>query len=462
MGTPLYVAANHHYVIDGDAVNPSTTQTAVRTKAAKVAPSVRMLDAIVTLVGRQGYAATTVTDVIELSAASRRTFYQHFSDRQDCLLRAAEELTVTWVAACESAVERARQQDEPAVDAFVNQLLVLTVGNPSALRLLLTDIGGAGDPGPAQHLRLLEGLGRALGEALDGRASGGMGASSSARTEPLVAQALAGAILQISYIRAFRGVRVGSPRRRELMGLVPEVAEWARARGTAPTPELAVGGYPPPAGGRAPGTLSPHMDSKRRRALAHSERTVSRSFVVHNQRERILDAIANLSAAKGYAAVSIPALVTEANVSVQALYEHFVDKEDALLVAYQLGHRKALAIAEQAYEAHTSRRDGVPAAVATVLNFLASEPSFAHVSLIDMPAASGRLAGIANQGTAAYVELLKAEPDTGGNGPTISTEASTYAIQTLCRLYLLEHKAQEMPALLDVATHLALGPRARP
>lgn len=444
-------------------MNPSTTQTATRAKAAKIAPAVRMLDAIVTLVGRQGYAATTVTDVIELSAASRRTFYQHFSDRQDCLLRAAEELTVTWVAACEAAVERAKEREEPAVDAFVSQLFVLTIGNPSALRLLLTDVGGAGDPGLAHHRRLLEGLGGALGEALDGRRTpGGVRGVGSTRTEPLVAEALAGAILQISYVRAFRGVRVGSPRRRELMDLVPDVAEWARACGTAPTPELVVGEYPPPVGGRAPGTLSPHMDAKRRRALAHSERTVSRSFVVHNQRERILDAIANLSAAKGYSAVSIPALVTEANVSVQALYEHFVDKEDALLVAYQLGHRKALALTEQAFEAHTSRRDGVPAAVATVLSFLASEPSFAHVALIDMPAASGRLAGIANQGTAAYVELLKPEASPSRHEPAVSTEASTYAIGTLCRLYLLDHKAQEMSALVDVATHLALGPRTRP
>jgi AcrR family transcriptional regulator len=422
-----------------------------------------MIDAIVTLVGKQGYAATTVTDVIELSAASRRTFYQHFSDRQDCLLRAAEELTVTWVAACASAVERAKQRDEPAVDAFVSQLFVLTVGDPSALRLLLTDIRGAGDPGLAHHRRVLEGLGLALGKALDGRrARRGASGSSSTRTEPLVAQALAGAILQVSYVRAFRGARVGSPRRGELMDLVPDVAEWARACGTAPTPKLIVAGYPPPAGGRAPGTLSPHMDAKRRRALAHSERTLSRSFVVHNQRERILDAIANLSAAKGYAAVSIPTLVSEANVSVQALYEHFVDKEDSLLVAYQLGHRKALALTEKAYEAHPRWRDGVPAAVATVLNFLASEPSFAHVALIDMPAASGRLAGIANHGTAAYVELLKPEPNLRRHGPTISTEASTYAIQALCRLYLLDHKAQEMSALLDVATHLALGPHTLP
>ena len=441
-------------------MSPSNRQNAIYARQARTSPPVRMLEAIVKLVGSQGYATTTVADVIEVGGVSRRTFYQHFSDRQDCLLTAAQELTASWVAACEKAVEQAREQDEPAVDAFVNQLFVLALGNPGALRLLLTDVGGAGDPGLEHHRHLLEGLGRSLGKALgQSRSLRPAQSRRSTSTESLVAQALAGATLHIAYTRAMRGERVGSPRRRELLALVPDVARWLRACGTAPTPELVPDGRLPPFGGRAPGTLSPHMDATRRRALAHSERTLSRSFVVHNQRERIIDAIANLSAAKGYAAVSIPELVSEANVSVQALYEHFTDKEDALVVAYQLGHRKALALTERAYQTHGGWRDGVHAAVATLLNFLASEPAFAHVALIDMPAASGRLAAMANRGTAAYAELLAPQPAVRRNGSSpVSAETSAYAIHALCRFYLLDHKPQEMAALLDVATHVALAP----
>ena len=50
-------------------------------------------------------------------------------------------------------------------------------------------------------------------------------------------------------------------------------------------------------GGRAPGTLSPRSTSTRRRAANRRTPSLSRSFLVHSQRERILDAVAQLSAA---------------------------------------------------------------------------------------------------------------------------------------------------------------------
>jgi AcrR family transcriptional regulator len=423
-----------------------------------------MLEAIVTLVGQQGYAATTVADVIALGEASRRTFYQHFSDRQDCLLIAAGELTASWVAVCDSAVDLATQRGDSPVEAFVTELFAAALASPSALRLLLTDLGGAGCPGIEHHRRLLEGLGRSLGRALGLSVEHTTEAPrDSTAAEALVAQALAGAILHIPYTRALRGARVGRPRRSELLALVPEVARWASSYSSTATPRLVADSRVPPAGGRAPGTLSLATGADQRRALARNERGLSRSFVVHNQRERILDAIANLSAAKGYAAVSIPELVSEAAVSVEALYEHFTDKEDALLVAYQLGHRKALALTERAYDAQGSWTDAVHAAVATLLSFLASEPSFAHVALIDMPAASGRLAALSNQGAATYAEFLKPGLEKSHNGqppPSISAEASTNAVHALCRLHLLEGKPREMAALVDLAAHLALAPFA--
>jgi AcrR family transcriptional regulator len=420
-----------------------------------------MLEAIVTIVGKQGYAATTVADIIELSGASRRTFYQHFSDRQDCLLAAAEELAKTWITACDLAVDEALEREESAVEAFVAALFAAALASPSALRLLLVELGGAGPLGLEQNRRLLAGLGRPLGRAL-GFSSGDTSETprDGAVVEALLTQAVAGAILRLPYTRALRGERIGRPRRSELLALIPEVAEWACAYGSTPVPELNVG-HSPPTGGRAPGTLSPITGAEQGRALARSERTLSRSFVVHNQRERILDAIANLSAAKGYAAVSIPELVTEAAVSVQALYEHFTDKDDALLVAYQLGHRKALALAERAYEAQEDWAGAARAAVTTLLGFLASEPSFAHVTLIDMPAGGGKLAALSNQGLSAYDELLRPGLENSHNGqrpPAISIEACTGAVQTLCRLYVLERKPGEMMSLTDLASHLALTP----
>jgi len=45
-----------------------------------------MLVAMSEIVGAKGYAAATVADVLRVAGVSRRTFYEHFADKEDCLL----------------------------------------------------------------------------------------------------------------------------------------------------------------------------------------------------------------------------------------------------------------------------------------------------------------------------------------------------------------------------------------
>src|SRR4051812_38560372 len=46
----------------------------------------RMLDAMARAVGSKGYAKVTVSDVVALAGVSRRTFYEHFADKEECFL----------------------------------------------------------------------------------------------------------------------------------------------------------------------------------------------------------------------------------------------------------------------------------------------------------------------------------------------------------------------------------------
>ncbi len=46
----------------------------------------RLLDAMARAVAQHGYGATTVAHVVELAGVSRKTFYQHFADKEDCFL----------------------------------------------------------------------------------------------------------------------------------------------------------------------------------------------------------------------------------------------------------------------------------------------------------------------------------------------------------------------------------------
>jgi AcrR family transcriptional regulator len=245
----------------------------------------------------------------------------------------------------------------------------------------------------------------------------------------------------------------------ELADVLKEWARRCRSDGPLPAIRTARATPSPPVGGRAPGTLSLSVGEIERRGLPRGEGNVSRSFVVHNQRERILDALANLSAVNGYGPTTIPEIVREAAVSVQAFYEHFSGKEDAFLVAYELGHRKGLAIVERSYQATERRSDAVCAAVRTLLEFLASEPAYAHLALVDALTASPKATSVAEEGRKAYAALLArgiesaeaAEP-----AVRVAAEATASLLFELCFVYVIDELARDLPRLGDLACALAV------
>src|SRR6185503_3919211 len=48
----------------------------------------RMLEAVTRAVAAKGFARVTVSDVVGLAGVSRRTFYEEFTDKEDCFLAA--------------------------------------------------------------------------------------------------------------------------------------------------------------------------------------------------------------------------------------------------------------------------------------------------------------------------------------------------------------------------------------
>jgi AcrR family transcriptional regulator len=414
-----------------------------------------MVEAMLASVGEQGYAATVVADVIAKAVASRKTFYEHFEDKRACFFAMSDEIVGEWVGRVEGVVET-QDNGQEAIETFVNELFTLALESPAGLRVLAVELTAAGPVGIERRERALGALARPLYQSL--------GEDSS--DAELLARVVVGAILRLLYARARRGARVRRPRRGELLALAPEVAAWASCYRLGPGATLAQPSSngrdePVPVGGRAPGTLSLGSRAIERRGLPRGEGNVSRSFVVHNQRERILDALANLSAAKGYGATTIPEIVQEAAVSVQAFYEHFSGKEDAFLVAYELGHRKALAIVERAYESQEDWPAAVRAGVAILLDFLASEPAFARLALIDALTASPKAAAVAHDGMSAYTGMLEPGLELGVNGnvqTTVAVEATAGALLELCFVYVATERTRELPTLGELAGDIALRP----
>src|SRR6476620_2376203 len=67
----------------------------------------RMLEAIAHAVAEKGYAATAVADVISRAGVSRKTFYEHFANKEACFLEAYDTGVQVLLTTIDEAVEAA-------------------------------------------------------------------------------------------------------------------------------------------------------------------------------------------------------------------------------------------------------------------------------------------------------------------------------------------------------------------
>ncbi len=414
--------------------------------------------AMLELVSRQGYEASTVSEVISLIGMSRKTFYEQFDDRRSCFMWVCEQIGSQWLQEARAALDEARE-GESATVALLNVLFERAIEQPGALRTVMLEAAVVRPGGPEMRERTIAQWSSLLAGTLRDEASG-------AQLSPELSAAIFGGIVRTLNAGLPPGVRPRAPRRRQLMDLVPQLARWAAcyvdhppparppARGEAELPPLLFGG-------RAPGTLAIRSRFSERRGLPRGENPISRSFVVHSQRERILDAVANLVADKGYADLTIPDIVQEAAVSVQAFYEHFSSKEDSFMVAYEVGHRRALVAFERAFESQQDWPNQIQAGLQALFGFFAAEPSFAYCALVEAPSASERTATLLTQGINGYLPMFSAGFQEAGAkdlAPEISAEAVVLALHELCFAHISKNKAGDLAHLVPEAAFIALAP----
>ena len=426
----------------------------VAREQSRVRQRLRLAAAMVEAIDANGYRETRVADVISRAGVSRKTFYENFDNKQDCLLWTFD------VIAAELArrIERAFRETDgwrERIEAAIGTLFRSAIENPGALRLSLLEIATVGPAGIERRERSRTGYEQFLRDALSLAPGEG--------TIPdNVLKAIVGGFNRVLYRRLPGGDAT------ELLALIPDLTRWAASYYPSPPAIVSEPKRLPRAqraalaleGGRAPGTLAPQPVRGGRRGLPRGDQNVSRSFVVQSQRARILDAVADLVASDSYGALKVEDIAERAAVSLVAFYEHYADKEDAFLVAYEVGHGKALASVERAYAAQDDWRLAVRAGITALFRFLATEPSFAHIALLDAMIATPRTAERARLGVSAYGRLLVpgAEQTHGLEPPAVIVEAIAGGLFELALHYALDGRIAELPELVPTATYIALAP----
>ena len=98
-----------------------------------------------------------------------------------------------------------------------------------------------------------------------------------------------------------------------------------------------------------------------------------------DQRWRLLSAAAEALAERGYARTRVADIVSRVRVSRGVIYEYFDDVPDCLLAAHEMVGDCILDLVSSACEEGQGWSAGLRLALDGVLEFLATEPSFAHL-----------------------------------------------------------------------------------
>jgi AcrR family transcriptional regulator len=187
-----------------------------------------------------------------------------------------------------------------------------------------------------------------------------------------------------------------------------------------------------------------------------------REFIVQNQRERIVTALVDTVAERGYNATTVANITKAASVSRRTFYEHFADKEACFLAAYEMVADHIAASMRAASEAFEEWPQKVRAALATMLRFLAGEPELARLCMIEPVAAGGEIAARHRASMQGLVAILKAgrRPEHAGDHPLPEATEETLVggVVSLIVREISAGRTEQLEELLPDLVELTLAP----
>jgi AcrR family transcriptional regulator len=124
-------------------VLPRRPETSIREEL-RASQRGRLICAIADSVAAKGYAATSVADVLELAGVSRRTFYEHFEDKEACFLASYDAGAEAIFEAMVDAVDPAQSWQETLEAVFTTWLEFLDADH-AFTRAYMVEFWGAGD-----------------------------------------------------------------------------------------------------------------------------------------------------------------------------------------------------------------------------------------------------------------------------------------------------------------------------
>jgi AcrR family transcriptional regulator len=190
-----------------------------------------------------------------------------------------------------------------------------------------------------------------------------------------------------------------------------------------------------------------------------------REVVVHHQRERILTAVVELVAERGYRSVSVAAIVKHAGTARLKFYELFNSKEDCFLAAYDAGLEQASArVGAALAEAGEPLADRLIAGLGALLKFFDERPDLARAAVVEAPSLGSAMGDRREVTMAAFMPIFKGARGGGKKAklPANLEESVLDGLYWLLYDAILSGKPKRLPKLRPELVEFALMPFVGP
>jgi AcrR family transcriptional regulator len=389
----------------------------------------------------ESYSATTVGKVLALAGVSRPTFYEHFTDKEDCFLTGLVPIRNALLGKVANAVRDAPPED--STGAAVAALVAFARAEPAPARLLLAEPLAGG-----MHAR----------DARDGMLAEMARIAEAARQLAPASTALPDLpdCVLLGAASRLLACRLASSKA-NLTGLSDQLLVWlesyneqageCRWRRLQPGPAPARSPFLAPSPLRAPPSIAAARVCEERFA---EQRALS-----------IMFATAEIVRKDGYSSATVAEITRCASVDPRTFYRLFADKQDALVAATDLLFRHAMGVTAAAFAAGSSWPDRVWEAARALTQCVEQNPALAYVSLVEAPAVNRAAVRRAGELACAFTIFLQEGyryEHRRGRPSAVGLDAIAMTVFELAYGYARGNCAAPLSGLLGHVAFIALAP----
>lgn len=190
-----------------------------------------------------------------------------------------------------------------------------------------------------------------------------------------------------------------------------------------------------------------------------SRPSLPREFIAVHKQRRIMDALAELTAEKGYEATKISDIVRRAGVARKTLYDNFEGKEEVFLAAFDAARDEVLSqVRESGEEAGEDWWDRIEAGLAAFLGYVAEQPTLARMCMIEALSATPTTTKRYEDALEAFVEMVRRTLPADERLPDTIAETAVGGVAWIVYQQIRRGEAERAEDLLPELTEFMLAP----